>query len=157
MVPVWGAIRAHRHPPSIPGDQTDETVGGKAGAPTAKYILPLRNLRELSLSNTAVGDEGVSSLRALERIEILELSSTNISDMAVESISQMRRLAELSIAGTNVSDTGLKKLEERDSLRTLVLSAFTFSGGNPGKVSCRVSPQGIAEFKRNVPRCELRF
>lgn len=120
------------------------------------YILSLNNLRELRLSGTAIGYRGVSLLSQLTNIERLNLCEASITDGALESVRELPQLAKLVVSGTRVTDEGLKELEGMQSLRKLHLSGCVFRG-QPEWITCRVTPEGVAEFERKTPWCEVEY
>ncbi|HET6884344.1 MAG TPA: M56 family metallopeptidase [Pirellulales bacterium] len=84
--------------------------------------LPLRNLRHLDLSGTAVSDQGVSHLRRLEKLEWLDLSGTAVTDKGLAALTNLKNLEIVSFDGTPITDAGVAYLAKLPRLGALGLS-----------------------------------
>jgi hypothetical protein len=76
-------------------------------------------LNDLSLTNTLVGDEGMSILAGLPKLEWLDLGGTKVTDAGVASLAESRSLGVIRMRSTAVTDKCLEHLARMPSLREL--------------------------------------
>ena len=72
------------------------------------YISEMKELVELVLERTRVGDEGLKPLKALRSLDTLDLAFTPITDAGLVHLSEMRRLRSLDVTGWNVTPAGMQ-------------------------------------------------
>lgn len=75
-----------------------------------RSIGRLRKLRKLDLGQTIVGNEGVKHLAGLESLEELSLDDTNITDEALDTLAKLPSLKTLSLSRTRATDAALDAL-----------------------------------------------
>jgi mono/diheme cytochrome c family protein/YHS domain-containing protein len=71
----------------------------------------------LNLSRTAVTDDGLAQLSALQQLRRLNLANTGIGDAGVEKLGVLERLEVLNLYGSKVTDAGLRRLAALPALR----------------------------------------
>jgi internalin A len=91
------------------------------------YLRQLGSLRVLSLSDTAISDDGLGYLKELTSLESLELRRTRTSDAGLAHVGQVATLRELRLAQTQVTDDGLTHLQGLKNLEALELYGTTIS------------------------------
>ncbi len=69
----------------------------------------MSQLRELDLSGSAVGADGIRSLQRLRNLSRLQLGQS-IDDSALAAVARLRQLDDLDLEATRVTDAGLKAL-----------------------------------------------
>jgi internalin A len=111
-----------------------------------KQLQGLKSLTHLGLGWTKdVADAAVPDLVALPALEVLVLSGTKVTDAGLKQLVGMKKLKELRLAAMpQVTDAGLLNLKACPALRTVVVNKKT-----------GVTPEGIAEFRRQRPDCEV--
>jgi hypothetical protein len=67
-------------------------------------------LRNLSLSDTPITDQGLEHVLALRQLDHLNLSKTKITNSGLAHLSRLSELTELNLEGTSVGDPGLTRL-----------------------------------------------
>lgn len=94
-------------------------------------ISKIRQLKELHVDGTPITDAGLAHVSGL-RLKSLSLSSTAVSDDGLSSLQDMRSLETLNLGDTRVTDAGLAKLHGLTSLKNLNLldTKVTNSGVN---------------------------
>ncbi|MBY0551631.1 MAG: hypothetical protein K2W95_30390 [Candidatus Obscuribacterales bacterium] len=128
---------------SLTMGKTDITTAG------AKALLALPGLRDLDLSKTkvsdeflvgvnttfidrltltgtAIGDQGVKNLNGNAHVSDLDLNGTQVTSACLDDLATMKKLMMLNLASTKVDDAGLKKLAPL-KLNYLNLSGTTVS------------------------------
>ncbi len=106
-------------------------IGGKISDKGALAILPsLKQLKRLTLSDTAITDNGLKALASLTKLEALLLPS-GITDRGIAALISLVSLKELDLTRTLVSDRGLETLRSLKNLKILYLNN-------------RITDQGIA-------------
>jgi len=99
-----------------------------------KQIAALKNLTELDLFITPIGDAGVKELTACADLVELNLHSTEVTDAGLKHIRDIKKLHTLYIKvdGRKITDTGIKELASIDNLKTLHMTeARVFSAKVP--------------------------
>jgi len=84
-----------------------------------KSILPLKRLRIIDLSESAVSDEGIGMLKQLPAVEDMNLQRTSITDEAYAHLSEYPKLKRIRAARTFTMDSGLAHLKDKQSLELL--------------------------------------
>ncbi len=82
----------------------------------------LKNLRQLSLSDTYATDLGIQHLRRFPELRSLDLSRTDLSDEAPEILVELNQLRQLDLSRTRVTDKGVASLSKLTSLEDLDIS-----------------------------------
>jgi len=86
-------------------------------------IGSLTDLKTLSLSSTAIADEGIEDLKSLVRLESLCLDGCpNLTGSGLVHLKPCEKLTYLSLDGSGVTDDGLKDVARLQSLEILSLS-----------------------------------
>ena len=83
---------------------------------TLKLLLPLTKLRELTLNDSLISDEGLNFLRQLPDLESLRVARTKISkDGVVEFLADPpARLKELDVSGNSIPASALRKWKNQE-------------------------------------------
>lgn len=123
---------------------------------TLKSIAGLTNLRYLSISNTAVTDEGIKHLKALHNLDYLVLGETPLTYRSIPRINAIPNLSRIYITHTLITAEEAKRLpiatknskfpfapegnEQMQTLLDLVQSGVTVkvSTSEPGKFDVRL-------------------
>ena len=79
-------------------------------------------LKQLSLQNTSVTDEGIEQLEQLSSLEKLYLSGTHVSDHSLGHLSEAHNLVVLTLSSTLVTDAGVRHIARLSSLEKLLLT-----------------------------------
>ena len=124
----------------------------------------LKNLKSLSLTNSAINDGGVETIvKSFPDLTELDLSSnTNMSNGVVKIISALGKLQRLSLVQNRINDIGAQRLSKLQDLRTLDLRGNMEAGnmaldvvGDLGKLtafkhrSTAVDDTGMEALSRN--------
>ena len=75
----------------------------------------------LSLANTNITNEWLTTLASFENLTRLQLEKTSISDQGVSAISNLKHLEALNLYGTNVTDACLADVEKMEGLKRVYL------------------------------------
>ena len=83
---------------------------------TLKLLLPLTKLRELTLNDSLISDEGLNFLRQLPDLESLRVARTKISkDGVVEFLADPpAKLKELDVSGNSIPASALRKWKNQE-------------------------------------------
>ncbi|MSR57417.1 MAG: hypothetical protein EXS05_07075 [Planctomycetaceae bacterium] len=107
-------------------------------------LAHLPNLRDLGLSDTRVTGVGLAAFaRTDSSLEELDLSRSALSDEGCAMIGNIPSLQGLRIAGTGVTDLGMQALSALTRLELLDINRT------------KVTSDGVQEFQRSVPNCEV--
>lgn len=87
----------------------------------AKHLADLRNLRDLNLYRSNIGDEGLVHLAKIRYLSWLPIGETRITDNGLKVLGGMTRLQYLGLRGNNVTDAGLAHLRKLTDLTGLHL------------------------------------
>jgi Leucine-rich repeat (LRR) protein len=127
------------------------------------HLTGSRNLKDLNLQSTQIGDAGLKSLTQIVNLERLNLVDTKNTDASLEQIGALPRLAKLR-PGERITDSGLRHLAGSSQLRMLDLSctAVTDAGlehlkGLTGLERldldmAKVTDAGVASLNRALPK-----
>lgn len=74
------------------------------------HLSESKELLELDLDSTRIGDEGLVWVGKLPKIRSLNLTSTAITGKGLRSLSSLRNLKELSVDDTRIDDEGVEQL-----------------------------------------------
>lgn len=85
-------------------------------------IAPLIGTERLFLGGNDISDEGLRSLRRMNRLQCLDLDDTHITDAGLENLHLLTSLEELCLGNTDVTGTGAVHLEKLTQLRELWLN-----------------------------------
>jgi hypothetical protein len=139
-------------------------------ANTSVEALPgvenLTRLRTLDLRFSAVTDEGLGHLVALQKLEALYLSDTSTTDRSLGVIGAIRGLRILGLNGTAVGDAGLRHLGALAALRSIslidtrvtpegLLALAPLPNLRNTEVGCDLSSFAAARLKGAMPSCEI--
>jgi GT2 family glycosyltransferase/glycosyltransferase involved in cell wall biosynthesis/ankyrin repeat protein/predicted Zn-dependent protease len=102
-------------------------------------LAALDRLQVLYLGLTAVGDAGLAHLAGLRLLRLLALNGTKVGDPGLACLRELDQLQVLALGGTQVEDAGLAQLANRSHLETLYLNGT------------RVGDAGLAHL-RGLPR-----
>ena len=103
------------------------------------------HLEALSLENCQIGDGGIVHLRKLKSLKQLDLRGTHITDAGLRSLATFPNLQWLAIEDTPVTDMGLAELQSCHSLTQLYLSGSA------------VTDAGVLRFRKAVPACLVDY
>jgi hypothetical protein len=109
-----------------------------------KHLLELKELSELGIGWTKVGDKGLLVVAQMSNLEVLRVSGLKLSDAGYQPLKKLPKLRELWVFNPNLSDKGLMNIAQIPALTKILLGP-----------KHQVTPQGLAEFKRLAPKCEL--
>jgi hypothetical protein len=101
-------------------------------------------MRELSLNDTAITDDGLSHLSGMQSLQKLWLHHTGISDAGLSHLKPLQSLRHLDLSQTRISDDGLAELECLKSLESLVV------------IDTAVTEDGVSCFQKAVPECRIK-
>lgn len=91
-------------------------------------IAGLTGLEELDLSNTGVGDEGVSHLGGLTGLKTLDLRGAGVTDAGLKHLAGMTALRKLNLMRNPIQGPGLHHLGGLSDLRRLHLDYCKITG-----------------------------
>jgi len=96
----------------------------------------LRNIENLELNNTKIGNAGLASLRGMKKLQNLGLGGTKITDTGLDELGSLTSLKRIGLEFTKVTDNGLLALTTLPELSAVDLS------------NTQITDAGIAHFKR---------
>ncbi len=133
------------------------------------WVGTLSALESLTLSHTAVSDEGIGHLVGVIGLRELLLDYTQVTDLALKYLPGMKELRRLSLRGTGVSDAGMASLVPLARLEFLDL-AETRVGDEGLKfigaldrleyvdvTRTQVTPNGIRGLQNALPRTRIAY
>ena len=77
--------------------------GGVGTAAGVKELAAAKQLSQLGLALTALGDEGVKDLAALAQVKALNLGGTRITDAGLKALAALKQLEALGLSRTDSS------------------------------------------------------
>ncbi len=92
-----------------------------------KHLAALQDLEWLDVAYTAVGDAGLAHVKAAAGLNHLIAEHTRLTDAALETIAGFRNLEILDLTGTQITDEGLKHLAALSKLRELWIGQTAIS------------------------------
>ena len=121
---------------------------GNVSSAGLKHLSGLANLRLLNLGWTkGVDDQGMVYLTRLKNLETLSVSATKVTDRGLAVLAKLPRLKTLQLWGLPITDRSLMSLR---GLRTVTLIEI-------GKRKGKVTPKGIAMFRKALPNCRVEY
>ena len=87
-----------------------DTIPARITDAELRWMSRLVWLRRLSLTDSDLGDSGLSGLSDLPRLETLDLSMTRVTDAAVERLAAMKGLRTVNLVNTKLSAAAVKRL-----------------------------------------------
>jgi hypothetical protein len=93
----------------------------------AKKISALSQLTEVSLTTSEIGDSGAIALASASNIKYLNLSGNKIGDTGARVLAQNNTLGSLSLIGNKISDVGAKEFLKNNTLTKLFLEENSIS------------------------------
>jgi hypothetical protein len=98
-------------------------------------VSRIKTLRDLTVSDCGVTDEGTEALRGMTQLTNLSLAGNRLTDAALKKLAGLTNLQGLDISGSSwagahmtVSDEGLKDLSGLTEIRRLVVNNLNISG-----------------------------
>ena len=76
-------------------------------------LAAMKNLKELHLEGTAIGDAGLDHLKGLAELEYLNLYGTKVTDAGIAKLAEVKSLKKLFVWQTAVTTAGAKALEAK--------------------------------------------
>lgn len=109
----------------------------------SEALAGMKDLRVLDLSlASAITDRGIAGLKDLKHLTWLKLRHTRVSDAGLKQLpKQLTYLGPRELSG--VTDAGPKDLRKLASLKRLLLNGT------------QVTAEGVAEFRKARPHCEV--
>ena len=126
----------------------------------------LKNLQELNLHSTRVGDAGVAQLKGMP-IKNLNLSDTIVSDDCLKQLKNMRSLQVLTLDYSDIRNEGVKSFREMPNLRSLSLKGCPITDDAVMDLSkcqqlmvlnledTKLSADKVAFLQKNMPKCVI--
>lgn len=126
----------------------------------------LKNLQELNLHSTRVGDAGVAQLKDMP-IKKLNLSDTIVSDDCIKQLKNMRSLQVLTLDYSDIRNEGAKSFKEMPNLRSLSLKGCPITDDAVMDLSkcqqlmvlnledTKLSADKVAFLQKNMPKCVI--
>ena len=122
-------------------DRVDFKIDNNISDADLAHLTSLRNLQQLGLGLTAIGDDGLAHVSGINRLQVLVLTSTRITDRGLMHLAGLSRLQELYLSNTQITDAGLAYFEQLSELRKLLIDGT------------RVTKSGVAELQKALPDC----
>ena len=86
------------------------------------YTKNLSKIKQLSIKNSHLTDEGLEEIKDLKNLEVLSLDYAQITDAGLEHIKGLSNLEELSLVHTPITDEGLEKIACLKKLHLIYLN-----------------------------------
>jgi len=83
------------------------------------HLRGLRRLKELTLAQRAVNDDGLANLAVLTGLRLLDVADSQVSDAGVRHLLGLVKLEDLNLRGTALTNEGLLQLAALPRLKTL--------------------------------------
>ena len=112
-------------------------------ADLAAQLHPCKDLKELSLTGTNLGDADLAFLEQLTRLTRLNLGGPRFSDRGLVHLTALNELESLDLHGTRVTGSGLARLDQTSSLAVLDLS------------QAQINDRGLANVSRMTALARL--
>ncbi len=123
----------------------------------------LKNLTELNLHSTRVGDDGIAALKGMN-FKTLNLADTIIGDDAMKDIKGMKSLQVLTLDYSGVGNEGVKHLKDMPNLRSLSMKGCPITDDSISDLAkaqqlmllnledTHLSADKVQWLQRNMPR-----
>ncbi len=146
-------------------DEIDFKLRDVNSAGLAK-IANLLFLKKLDLTDTGVGDPGVSLLWRLPRLQTLLIGGTGISDRCFANLTDVPSLQTLDVHSTGLTSAGLKFIAKFSNLTSLDISDTSVTDLRAVQdmvnlkdltiIRTKVSDKSLDELKRSRPELNIR-
>jgi hypothetical protein len=83
------------------------------------HLRGLRRLKELTLAQRPVNDDGLANLAGLTGLRLLDLADSQVTDAGVRHLLGLVKLEDLNLRGTALTNEGMLQLAELPRLKTL--------------------------------------
>ncbi|MFT5126204.1 MAG: hypothetical protein ACI9TH_000269 [Kiritimatiellia bacterium] len=83
----------------------------------------------ISLSDTAITNQGLKYLHLIKDLSIIDLSKTKVTDVGMTYLASIKGLQGLNLLETTISGKGIRSLRECENLNWLALSNFSLQSG----------------------------
>ncbi len=125
-----------------------------------KEIKDLKNLQELNLTFTAVGDDALKHLKELKHLKTLTLGQTLVTDAGLKELGELKDMEELDLDGTAVTDVGMKAIAGMPRLKRLILGGTKITNAGLKEINVlknlvvldldhtKMSDDGLMEIKK---------
>lgn len=143
-------------------------------------LASLSNLKEIMIGGNKLTDSGLQLLRQLPSVTSVNLSgsqrtdsglwSISLTDYGIDSIAVLANLRELRLGGTAIGAGGLEKLKGLRQLERLNLQGCKRVGDDAVAVlasfhalrlldlnGSAITQAAVAELRRKLPKCEIRY
>jgi Leucine-rich repeat (LRR) protein len=123
-------------------------------------VARLPSLRFLSLSGTNIGDEGLAHLQTAPQLEWLDLSETPVTDSGIECLRKFKGLRYLNLAGTQITSKGFLSLKDIPSLQGIRLTDVLAGRGAQYRVNLRhlsttITAEEVKKLRDALPNCTI--
>ncbi len=114
------------------GEIHHQTLGFGPTDDGLRHLAALRELRELDISVSGLGDRGLATLGLLEHLEVLHLDGTRLTDRGLDAVASFSRLRALDLSRTQVGPEGLAALARLPALEFLSVAGIDLSDAPDG-------------------------
>jgi len=91
------------------------------------YVANLQHLTNLNLSRTAITSAGLAHLTRLSELTELNLERTRVTDQGLARVASLPKLERLYLSDTGVTDVGIEQLKRATSLKLLTAHGTALS------------------------------
>jgi hypothetical protein len=113
---------------ALPRLRTVDLSGTRVGERGLRAVTNVRQLVELLLNDTPIGNAALRELSGLQGLETLALSGTAVTDAGLREVARLKGLRALRLNSTAVSDDGLAALAPLERLEVLELKNTPLRG-----------------------------
>jgi Leucine-rich repeat (LRR) protein len=99
------------------------------GNEALRIVAPIRTLRDLSIEECNVTDDGARALEGMTQLTALNLSGNQLTDAGMKSLAGLTNLESLDVSShMQITDEGIKQLSRLTELRQFTPSSLAISG-----------------------------
>jgi hypothetical protein len=121
-----------------------QLIGPKVSNECFVHVSRCVNLRQLSIDQTSITDQGVAHLSSLIKLYQLDIRYSQITDESLKHIKSLSTLRVLAIShNPGITDNGLVHLKQMTGLTLLTV------GGTS------ISKDGVEELRHALPKCRI--
>lgn len=145
-------------PPKVHNKTTDRTVD---------VLVTLTNIEFISLSGTAISDDGLTKLAKLPRLKRIDLDSTRITARGLKALAANPRITWLNLETMALDDAALTAIGEMKNLEWLNLINSRLAGGSSRHLAnlarlknlwlrgSNLPESEVALLRQRLPRCGI--